>query len=34
MMASNEQPTIVNNIHMFNDNNKYIELDNDNEQQL
>ena len=34
MMASNKQPTLVNNIHAFNDNNKYIELDNDNEQQL
>ena len=32
MMASNEQPTLVDNIHVFNDNNKYIKLDNDNEQ--
>ena len=34
MMAFNEQSTLVDNIHVFNDNNKYIELDNDNEQQL
>ena len=34
MVASNEQTTLVNNIHVFNDNNKYVELDNDNEQQL
>ena len=34
MMASNKQPTLVDNIHVFNDNNKYIKLDNDNEQQL
>ena len=33
MMASNKQPTLVDNIHVFNDNNKF-KLDNDNEQQL
>ena len=34
MMASNKQPTLVDNIHVFNDDNKCIELDNDNDQQL
>ena len=34
MVASNEQNTLVDNIHVFNDNNKFIKLDNDNEQQL
>ena len=34
MVGSNEQTTIVDNIHVFNDNNQYTELDNDNEQQL
>ena len=34
MMASNEEPTLVDNILVFNDNNKYIKLDNDNKQQL
>ena len=32
IVASNEQTTLVDNIHVFNDNNKYIELDNDNKQ--
>ena len=31
MIASNEQPMLVDNIHVFNDDNKYIELDNDND---
>ena len=34
MLASNEQTMLVDNIHVFDDNNKYTELDNDNEQQL
>ena len=34
MIASNKQPMVVDNIHVFNDDNKYIKLDKDNEQQL
>ena len=34
MVASNEQTMLVDNIHVFNDNSKYTELDNDNAQQL
>ena len=34
MVASYEQTTLVDNIHVFNDNNKYTKLDNDNKQQL
>ena len=34
MVTSNEHTMLVDNICVFNDNDKYIELDNDNEQQL
>ena len=34
MVASNEQNMLVDNIYVYNDSNKFIKLDNDNEQQL